>query len=83
MNDWLLNIIRCPITAQPLRAAEAELVSKLSKQACAGQLFSHKGIAINEAFDAGLVDASQTYFYRIQNGIPSLLPDEAVSLKTA
>ncbi len=80
MNDWLLQIIRCPITGQPLQAASSELVDRLREKSQAGQLLSHKGIAINHEFDAGLVNQAQTYFYRIQDGIPSLLPDEAISL---
>lgn len=81
MNDWLLSIIRCPITGQPLEVAKPEMVNLLRERAQAGQLFSHKAIAIDPAFEGGLVDHSQVYFYRIQDGIPSLLPDEAVSLK--
>lgn len=80
MNEWLLRIIRCPLTSQPLEMASTELVDKLREQSQAGQLFSHKGIAVDAEFDAGLVDQAHTYFYRIREGIPSLLPDEAVSL---
>ncbi len=81
MNDWLLGIIRCPITSQPLQLAGTELVEQLRAKASSGNLLSHKGIAIQPGFDGGLVDQSQSYFYRIQDGIPSLLPDEAISLK--
>lgn len=80
MNDWLLNIIRCPITGRALEIASPEMVARLREQAQAGQLFSHKGIALDQAFEGGLVDQSHAFFYRIQDGIPSLLPDEAVSL---
>ena len=81
MNDWLLKIIRCPITGQPLEVAGSEIVEKLRSQSQAGQLASHKGIVIDQPFDAGLVDQSHTYFYRIQDGIPSLLPDEAIRIE--
>lgn len=80
MNEWLLRIIRCPLTSQPLEMANPALVDKLLEQSQAGQLFSHKGIAVDAEFDAGLVDQTHTYFYRIRDGIPSLIPDEAVSL---
>ncbi len=69
MNDWLLNIIRCPITGRALELASEELVNKLREQSRAGQLVSHKGIALAKDFEAGLVDQSKAYFYRIQDGI--------------
>ncbi len=80
MNDWLLNMIRCPITGQSLELASVDLVTGLREQAQAGTLTSHKGLAIPPAFEGGLVNQSRTYFYRIQDGIPSLLPDEAIAL---
>jgi hypothetical protein len=55
MNEWLLQIIRCPITGQPLQLADAELVSQLRSQRSSGQLFSHKGIPIEDDFDSGLL----------------------------
>ena len=80
MNDWLLQIIRCPITGQPLQLAGQALIDQLREKSRDGKLFSHKGIAIGQDFESGLIDQSQAFFYRIQDGIPSLLPDEAIGL---
>ena len=80
MNDWLLEILRCPISGEKLHAADGELVLRLRKQRETGELFSHKGIPLEEPFEGGLVNESRTYFYRIADGIPTLLPDEAVGI---
>ncbi|MCC6512181.1 MAG: Trm112 family protein [Pirellulaceae bacterium] len=81
MNEWLLEIIRCPITGQSLRLADDDLVQRFRQQQVTGQLFSHKGIKIESPLDAGLVNANGSYFYRMADNIPSLLADEAISLE--
>lgn len=80
MNDWLLNILICPLSGEKLTFAASQLVEQLYAKQQAGQLFSHKGIKIEQAFDAGLVNQSCTRFYPMSNSIPSLLPDEAISI---
>lgn len=80
MNDWLVEILRCPISGEKLRAADAAEVERLRGQREKGELFSHKGIPLEEPFEGGLVNESATYFYRVADDIPTLLPDEAVSL---
>lgn len=80
MNDWLVDVLRCPISGEKLRAADAALVERLRQQMQNAELFSHKGIPLEEPFEGGLVNESATYFYRIADGIPTLLPDEAISL---
>lgn len=80
MNDWLLEIMKCPLSGEKLSAADAATVQRVGAQQRSGQLYSHKGLLIEQTFDAGLVNHSQTYFYRVSDGIPTLLPDEAVSI---
>ena len=80
MNDWLLEIMKCPLSGERLTIADAELVDRLRQQQRDHQLLSHKGIPIADPFDSGLVNQSRTYFFRIADGIPTLLPDEAVAL---
>lgn len=80
MNDWLLDIMKCPLSGEKLRVAEPGLVSKLRARQQAGDLHSHKGLPIQETFDGGLTNQSATYFYYIADNIPSLLPDEAIFL---
>ena len=81
MNDWLLEIIKCPLSNEKLLPAESAIVESLAARQRSGQLFSHKGIVLDEPFEEGLVNASGTFFYRISDGIPTLLPDEAVAIK--
>lgn len=81
MNEWLIEIIKCPLSNEKLHLAEASIVEELAARQRSGQLFSHKGIQIDEPFEEGLINESATFFYRIADGIPTLLPDEAIALK--
>jgi uncharacterized protein YbaR (Trm112 family) len=83
MNAWLLEIIKCPLSNEKLRPAEPAVVERLAAKQRAGQLFSHKGLQLEEPFESGLVNESSTFFYRISDGIPTLLPDEAISIEAA
>ncbi len=80
MNDWLFEVIRCPLSREPLSRADQETVSRLTALQASQQLFSHKGLPVTETFQSGLVNQSHTWFFRITDNIPALLPDEAVSL---
>jgi uncharacterized protein YbaR (Trm112 family) len=81
MNDWLMEILRCPISGEKLHRADAPLVERLRARQQSADLFSHKGIAVEQPFEAGLVNQSATYFYRVADDIPTLLPDEAIALE--
>ena len=81
MNDWLLEIMKCPLSGERLVIADASLVDGLRTKQRNHQLFSHKGIPIDDGFEGGLINQSQTFFYRIADGIPTLLPDEAIGLE--
>ncbi len=83
IQDWILEVLRCPITGQPLRAADSALVARLQEQQRSAGLTSHKGIPLEEPFQDGLINQGSNYFYRIADGIPTLLPDEAVSINEA
>lgn len=80
MNDWLLEILKCPISGEKLQIAGSDLVASLQAKQQSAALFSHKGIQLDEPFEGGLTNQSATYFYCISDDIPSLLPDEAVSI---
>ena len=60
----LTDLLRCPLTGQKLRIARPEEVRALS----------------NESADGFLVREDNTAAYPVLNGIPSLLPESAMTL---
>ncbi len=80
MQAWLLEIMQCPVTSEPLRVASDELVNSLRKSFASKSLCTRNGMLVEEDFDGGLVNSSSTIFFPIRQDIPSLLPDEAISI---
>jgi uncharacterized protein YbaR (Trm112 family) len=79
--DWLLAVLRCPITYDPLRVAPNELVELLQDQARRGVLSNKLGRTISEVSTQGLVNASNTWFYEIREFISQLMPDDAIPIE--
>ncbi len=80
MEDWLLEVVRCPISHQALSKADDAIVVLLQAKLESNQLYNRLGMRVEERFDAGLVNASKEWFYPIKDGYPSLLPDEAIAV---
>ncbi len=78
---WLLDVLRCPITYEPLETCRPQTMELLRKLAAKQQLVNRAGAVHIEPFDDGLVNQSQTWFFPMQSGIPSLLPGEAIALE--
>lgn len=81
LPDWILEYLRCPHSnGRLLLASQAELDS-LSERACAGKLFSVLGRTISQIPSQGLVSQDGRWFYGVNDGIISLLADEAIEIK--
>lgn len=78
--DWLLAVLRCPITYEPLRIAPIELVELLQNQARRGVLSNKLGRTISEVSTQGLVNASNSWFYENVESISQLMPDDAIPI---
>ena len=67
MDAFLLEIICCPTTHQPLRTSTpAELAAAKS--------------ATDASFTEGLTREDGLVLYPVRNGIPLLIPEEAVQI---
>jgi uncharacterized protein len=75
----LLDILCCPATRQPLsplRDAELEAINRGIE---AGRVHRADGEPERQAWQAGLITSDRKLAYRIEDGIPVLLAEEAVS----
>jgi ubiquinone/menaquinone biosynthesis C-methylase UbiE/uncharacterized protein YbaR (Trm112 family) len=73
-----VEILRCPVTGEELRALDAEGLGRLNEQVAAGTVATRGGTPLTAALEAGLVTTGGGLVYRIEDGIADLLPDSAV-----
>ena len=66
----LLALLRCPTTLQPLHAAPPELLERLRRARPA------------ERFEEALERADGAVVYPVRDGIPIMLPEEAIAIST-
>jgi len=79
LDRRLLDILCCPATRQDLSPASRAQLDALNQAAARGGLERVDGSVEGGGWSAGLVTADRRLMYRIEDGIPVLLVDEAVS----
>lgn len=78
MDKHLLEILRCPITGQSLRLLPKDKLRKLNA-AIAGRTVRYQdGTPAEQPLDEALITANGSTLYRIDDGIPVMLEDQAI-----
>ena len=81
LSKKLLDILVCPISHNPLKVATEEIIAfvnlLISKKKCYTISSQNVKITIEEA----LYDPKTLHLYKVENGIPVLLTNEAINLK--
>ncbi len=80
INNQLLKILRCPQDHSALSQAAEELVERTNRGIAAEQVVNLAGQMVTTTIDGGLVRASGDLMYLVVDGIPVMLPDEAIAL---
>lgn len=81
ISEELLALLCCPETRQPLTLAGVKVLAKLESMRIAGGLRTRGGEEIREQIDGGLLRADGALFFLIRDGIPMLLPEEAIEFR--
>lgn len=71
----LLEILCCPVSKVPVRPASSAELSSLNRAIEAGQAQDVAGTPVSERVDEALVTTDRKVMYRIEDGIPVMLPD--------
>lgn len=80
INEELLSILRCPITKSRLTVADQKLIDKINERIEQEKIENCIGEKVTRSVDSGLINESQAHLLPIFDGIPCLIPDEAIPL---
>ena len=75
----LLDIICCPVSKVPLVPLSAKQIAALNKEISAGTALNVDAQVVSGLLNAGLVSTDGKIIYRIEDGIPVLLPEEGIA----
>lgn len=80
MDRKLLDLLVCPATHQPLHRLDATQRERLNAVIALGSLRRSDGQTVTKSLDEVLVTRDGRRAYRVDDGIPVLLVDEAIDL---
>jgi uncharacterized protein YbaR (Trm112 family) len=78
MDKRLLDILCDPVSRSPLKMLSRSQLDVLNRAVRAGQLQTTTGNPVTAELAAGLISIDGKVMYRIDDGIPVLLADEAM-----
>jgi uncharacterized protein YbaR (Trm112 family) len=78
MDKRLLDILCCPVSKSPVRLASRTELESVNRAVAAGQLQTVAGVAISQRLDEALLTTDRKVLYRIEDGIPVMLPEEGI-----
>ena len=79
MDRKLLDILCCPSTKQPLALLNGAELAALNRAISDGGVKRADGERMKQPLQEGLVTRDHRTVYRIDDGIPVLLADEAIA----
>ena len=80
IDPKLLDILVCPETKQPLRVADADLLSAVNSAIEAGSVSNRGGAPVNAPLVEALVREDGAFLYPVRDDIPIMLIDESIPL---
>ncbi|WP_305804954.1 Trm112 family protein [Stenotrophomonas sp. YIM B06876] len=79
MDRKLLDLLCSPDTRQPLFQLESSGLEALNRAIAAGGIVNAEGVAVTAPWREALVTRDRKQLFRVDDGIPVLLAEEAVA----
>jgi len=78
MDKRLLDILCCPVSKTPLRPLGKSELDALNAAIAQGQVDTVAGTRVEASLQEGLITVDRKVVYRIDEGIPVMLPEEGI-----
>ncbi|MBV8156107.1 MAG: hypothetical protein JO278_00525 [Dyella sp.] len=78
MDKRLLDILCCPVSKVPVRPLTRNEMEAVNAAIAAGQVQNVAGTSIRTALSEGLITTDRKVIYRVEDGIPVMLPEEGI-----
>lgn len=78
MDKRLLDILCCPVSKTPVRLLGRAEMDALNGAIVAGRVVTTAGSPVRERLDEGLITTDRKLIYRVDDGIPVMLPEEGI-----
>jgi uncharacterized protein YbaR (Trm112 family) len=78
LDPRLLDILCCPVSKVPVTPLSQSQLADLNRRITAGEVQTVSGGPVRGALAAGLITTDGKVIYRIDDGIPVMLPDEGI-----
>ncbi len=78
MDKRLLDILCCPVSKTPLRSLRRDELGHVNRAIGNGVVDTVDGARVGAALTDGLITTDGKVIYRIEDGIPVLLPEEGI-----
>jgi len=78
MDKHLLDILCCPVSKTPVRLLGRTELEALNGAIAAGGVTTTAGSAVSERLAEGLITIDRKLVYRVDDGIPVMLPEEGI-----
>ncbi len=75
----LLDIICCPVSKVPLVPLSTKQITALNHEIATGAALNVDAQVVSGLLNAGLLTTDGKIIYRIEDGIPVLLPEEGIA----
>ena len=80
VSPELLEILVCPETKQPVKAATQEQLAPVNERIKSGELRNRGGEPVTKIVEAALIREDGCVLYIVDDGIPVMLIEESIEL---